>query len=180
VPPTRTARRLASLLAAATVACVAAAPPAAAATEVLDAACQHNASVTYSPGLTLTPRPVEAHATGTLSPCVSTQVTSGTMSTMATGTLSCLNGGFAGSLTFAWVTPSGGDATSVVTLSGQTAGGSLLAVGLTGTVTSGLFAGDSYAATFAADPLALLGCVTPAGMTSIMGTGTSTFVHPLP
>jgi hypothetical protein len=153
---------------------------AAATANIVDAACQHNASVTYSPGLTLIPQRVQARATGTLSPCLSAQVTSGTMATSATGTLSCLSGAFSGTLNFDWVTSSGGHAVSVVTLTGQTAGGSLLAAGLTGTVTSGLFVGDSYAATFAANPLALLNCALPGGMTSITGTGTSTFSHLVP
>jgi hypothetical protein len=151
-------------------------PAVATAAPAIDASCAHPATVDFSPGLTLTSQPTAITATGTLSTCVSSAVKSGTLSGGASSNaLSCTSGAVSGQLVFEWVTAAGTEARSVVTLSGQDAG--FLALAISGTVTSGLFAGDSYTVTFAANPLVFVSCLTPAGVTQFMGSAVSVFSH---
>jgi hypothetical protein len=151
------------------------APGVASAAPSVDATCVHPAALTFTPGLQLTPRPTQIHASGTLSTCVSSQVTSGTLAGDTTGSTSCTTGSITGQLLYQWHTTFGGEAHSTVTLSTEAAG--FLGAALTGTVTDGLFYGDTYTVSFSASPLQLLGCLSPDGLTQMSGVAASTFSH---
>jgi hypothetical protein len=158
-----------SALAAASSAGVAQAAP------TVDASCAHPATLTFTPGLHLATQATQIQAAGTISSCVSSQVASGSLSGQTTGNLSCLSGSVSGVLLFEWRTRTGGEARSVVTVADQSAG--FLGAGLSGTVTDGLFFGDTYTVAFTANPLALLGCISSQGLTQLSGPAVSTFSH---
>lgn len=153
--------------------CAAAAPSATAGSVPVDATCTHTASFAFTPGLGLAPKPTTFVASGSVATCVSSQVTSGTLSGGGSGNLSCLGGAASGTLVLTWTTPTGTTAQSVVTLDATSAG--LIGAGLSGTVTSGLFLGDTYTVTFAVNPLQVVRCVLPGGHES-QRTGD---VHPV-
>ena len=147
---------------------------------LLDAVCQANSAVTFTPGLKLAPQPVHELATATLAACVSSQVVRGTLSGDASGTLGCASGSINGVMTVDWVTTAGGTARSFVTMGGSgTQSSGSVGVAVSGTVTEGLFTGDQLSATFAANPLDLLRCMLPQGMTSTSGTAVVTLTRPL-
>ena len=89
--------------------------------------------------------------------------------------LSCTSGSVSGELRFDWITSAGLESTSTVSLSGANAG--FLSASLSGTVTSGLFTGDSYTIAFATNPLTFAGCLRPSGVTQFMGDAVSVFSH---
>ena len=145
---------------------------------LVDASCPQRGAIAFSPGLGLVPKPTDATVSGTLSSCVSAAVVGGTVAGAGAGTLGCTTGSVAGTLTFSWVTRAGGTAQSTVAVSStQTAGSTGLT--LTGTVTSGLFAGDDYTLTFVVNPLQLLQCFTARGMTTASVSAVGVFSRPL-
>jgi hypothetical protein len=149
-----------------------------AAAPLIDASCPHRGAISFNPGLGLVPKPTQATVGGTLASCVSGAVVGGTVAGAGSGTLGCTTGGVAGTLAFAWVTRSGGTAQSTVAISAtQTVGSTGLA--LTGTVTSGLFAGDDYTLTFVVNPLQLLQCFSAQGMTAVSVSAVGIFSRPL-
>ena len=175
----RRARALATT-ATAVLALAATAGPAAATDPVplLDAVCQANSAVTFTPGLKLAPQPVHELATATLAACVSSQVVRGS-ARRPSGTLGCASGSINGVMTVDWVTTAGGTARSFVTIGSGTQSSGSVGVAVSGTVTEGLFTGDQLSATFAANPLDLLRCMLPQGMTSTSGTAVVTLTRPL-
>jgi hypothetical protein len=94
---------------------------------------------------------------------------------VTTGNVSCLQTSSSGQLVFDWLTTGGGEDRSIVTVNSTNSG--LVGAVLAGTVTDGLFAGDTVTATFAANPLQFVGCVTPQGATQFSGTAGSVFTH---
>jgi hypothetical protein len=170
-------RRFALLVSiAASALATACAPGLASAAPTVDATCVHPAALTFTPGLGLTPQPTQIHASGTMPTCVSSQVTSGQLAGDTSGNTSCTTGSITGQLLYQWHTTSGGEAHSTVTLATQAAG--FLGAALTGTVTDGLFSGDTYTVSFSASPLQLLACLSPSGLTQMSGTAASIFSHP--
>ena len=145
---------------------------------VVDASCPQRGAITFNPGLGLAPKPTAATVDGTLTSCVSGAVVRGTVTGAGSGALGCATGSLAGTLVFSWVTRSGGAAQSTVAVrSTQTAGTTGLT--LTGTVTSGLFAGDVYTLTFVVNPLQLLQCFSSQGMTTASVSAVGVFSRPL-
>ncbi|MFF4344199.1 hypothetical protein ACFY00_30265 [Kitasatospora sp. NPDC001540] len=119
---------------------------------VLDTTCTppSSSTTTYSPPLTLTPQPSSSTLSYQFGPCVSLSqpaVTSGTSTrTNPASSRSCLDllGVSAGTLTITWNT--GQTSTLSVNVTSTRAGAALV-VTQTGTVTSGLFAGDTVVIT---------------------------------
>lgn len=114
---------------------------------VLDVTCLPPSSdlVTYNPALTTTPRNVAITATTTYGPCVSARVpglTSGSRTFQGTGSRSCLSLLSAGTETFT-ITWNTGQTSTVSVGKLVNVVGAALVVTFTGTVTSGLFAGDA-------------------------------------
>ena len=177
--PTRPVRRMGScVLAGGALAFAAMFPQVSDAAALVDASCPQRGTIGFSPGLGLVPKPTQATVSGTLSACVSGAVVGGTVAGAGSGTLGCTTGSVAGTLVFSWVTRSGGSAQSTVAVrSTQTVGSTGLT--LTGTVTSGLFAGDDYTLTFVVNPLQLLQCISPQGMTAVSVSAVGVFSRPL-
>ena len=163
-------RWMATILVAGAMCGAGAATASAATSAPVDAICTHTATFTFTPGLGLVAKPTVFTASGSIPTCASTQVTSGTLSGGGTGNLGCLGGSASGTLVFDWVTSTGGAARSEVTLDATSAG--LLGAGLSGKVTSGLFVGDTYTVTFAMNPLPLVSCALPGGLTQFSGQAT--------
>ena len=167
---------LVTLAALATTAAVIA-PGAQGALPSVDATCAGIQTITSTPGLTLKSQPITA-TTSANATCVAAHVRSVSMHGSAAGSLSCLGGSVSGLLEFDWVLASGGTATSVVTVSSSqraVIGGA----GLSGTVTDGLFAGDNVLVTFVQNPVSLLDCLSPSGLTTLKGAATIVFTSPL-
>ena len=145
---------------------------------LVDASCPQRGAITFSPGLGLVPKPTAATVNGTLTSCVSGAVVGGNVTGAGSGVLGCTTGSLGGTLEFSWVTRSGATAHSTVAVSStQTAGST--GVTLTGTVTSGLFAGDDYLLTFVVNPLQLLQCLSAQGMTGVSVAAVGVFSRPL-
>ncbi|GGY99290.1 hypothetical protein CP967_04235 [Streptomyces nitrosporeus] len=159
-------------------------PAGAASSSVLDATCTGGNTTTYQPGLTDTPATVTVQGTISMD-CVSTDLTTplllhGTITGGGTGTLSCalLQSPTSGSSTIVWTTVGGGSyATSAydytTSLSPGTSGTTVLT--LTGTVTSGLYAGDGILIATVFANLDLTACSSPTGLTSRSGVVTAEF-----
>ncbi|MFF0484955.1 hypothetical protein [Streptomyces sp. NPDC004435] len=126
-------------------------------------------TVTYSPGVTLTPASIAITDTQNLGACVSSDptITNGTTITSFTAVRSCLNLGAAGAgnLTITWNNAS----TSTLSLNfvTNTIGGSVVSTG-TGSVIAGKFAGDAAVIVYTGPVVNLLDCVGP-GITSRTG-----------
>lgn len=140
---------------------------------LLDVTCIPPSSVnaTYSPPLTNTPQASASSLSWQLGPCVSASVpdlTSGTHSAAnAPRERTCLEllGARSGTRTITWNT---GD-TSTLSMNGTTTVvGALLVVTYTGTVTSGLFAGDTVVATQTGPATDILLCTL--GLGTVSGT----------
>jgi hypothetical protein len=145
---------------------------------LVDASCPQRGTISFNPGLGLVPKPTQATVNGTLTSCVSDAVAGGTVTGAGSGALGCATGSVAGTLEFSWVTRSGAGAGSTVAVrSTQTAGSTGLT--LTGTVTSGLFAGDDYILAFVVNPLQLLQCVSAQGLRAVSVSAAGVFSRPL-
>jgi hypothetical protein len=150
---------------------VSAGPASARESGLLDVTCTppSSSSTSYSPPLTNTPQPSATSSSWQLGPCVSASVpglTSGAHSD--TGTLrprSCLELLGSGALTAA-VTWNTGD-TSMLSLNRTTTVvGAVMIVTMTGTVTDGLFTGDTVIATFTGPATDILLCTAGLGTVS--------------
>ncbi|WP_299538911.1 hypothetical protein [uncultured Streptomyces sp.] len=138
---------------------------------LLDVTCTppSSASVTYNPPLTNTPQVSSASLNWQLGPCVSTSVpalTSGTHSAVnPPRTRTCLEllNTAAETRTITWNT----GATSTLSLNRTTTvAGAVLVVTFTGTVTAGLFAGDTVVATQTGPATDILLCTLGLGSVS--------------
>jgi hypothetical protein len=151
---------------------------------LLDATCTGSNHVTYTPGLTNTAHTTTIQGRITLN-CVSANLSvpvliNGTISGGGTGSLSCavLEQATSGTSTVQWTNVLGasiGSSTYTYTssLSPGTSGTTVLT--LTGTVTSGLFSGDSVVIAVVLLNLDLNACNTEQGLTSRDGTVTAEF-----
>jgi hypothetical protein len=167
-PGRRAAALLGALALGATFALATASAPARAA--AADVTCTGSHSVSYSPGLLLSPQPVVATAHYVLAPCVSTDpgVTAGTSTVTLTNTISCLTLDSAGTgvLTLDWSNGRSSTFTfnrTVTHPAGQTV------VLATGAITGGEFAGDAATLTVASASVNLLACLAPPGITDSSG-----------
>lgn len=133
-----------------------------------------NQTVSFSPGVTLTPQNVSVTFNAALGLCVSLtqpQITSGTSSGNVTVALDCLDllSTTTGTQTFNW--NDGQSSTlsftrTVTNLNGQTV------LTLTGPITAGLFTGRTAVFVIVQPALNLLACQTPQGLTSQSGVAT--------
>jgi hypothetical protein len=139
-----------------------------------DVVCVGAETVTYEPGLLLTPQTVNVTVHGVLAPCTSSDpdITSGTYTQHFTTTLSCATvlGGLAATRIFKW---SDGQSSSfsynraINNVAGQTT------VTFTGTIGSGKFMGDTAIEQVVFVTLNALQCLTPPGLTTL-GPGPAT------
>jgi hypothetical protein len=141
---------------------------------VLDATCTGTNTTNYSPGLANTPRTVTVQGTITMT-CLRVVglPLHGTITGGGTGTLNCalLQTPSSGSSTIAWTMLGAPHATSTYTYTSTVspgASGTTVLI-LTGTITSGLFQGDTLVMTTVYANLDLLACSTPSGLTSRSG-----------
>ncbi|MFF4987011.1 hypothetical protein ACFY19_07465 [Streptosporangium saharense] len=137
---------------------------------VLDVTCVPPSSdlVTYDPALTVTPRNVAITATTTYGPCVSAGVpglTSGSRTFQGTGSRSCLSLLSTGTETFT-ITWNTGQTSTVSVSKIVNVVGAALVVTFTGTVTSGLFAGDAVLQTVTGPSAGITLCTLGLGTVS--------------
>jgi hypothetical protein len=133
-----------------------------------DVLCAGTETVTYQPGLLLTPQTVNVTVNGILAPCTSSDrhITSGTYLQHFTTTLSCstLLGGLAATRVFNW---SDGESSTfsynraINDVGGQTT------VTFTGTIVSGKFEGDTAIEQVVFVTLNTLQCLAPPGVTAL-------------
>ena len=147
----------------------------------LDGTCLGSVTLNFSPPATdaSSPGPLTTSTgSGTITTCVVTDggATTGTFSYILTGNLTCLSAqDISGTLDIAWT----GGATSHATVTGLvmslgSAGG---AAGLSATITTGRFTGDTAVIANVRDPLALITCLTT-GLAQATGTTSLTFTSP--
>jgi hypothetical protein len=162
-------RRLILALAALTAVAALLTPVAPASAGLLDVTCTPPSSdlATYSPPLTSTPQTVTATVTTQYGPCVSVSqpaVTSGSRTITLTGTRDCLEllNVTSAILTITWNTG------QTSTITGNRVGnvvGAVIVFTITGTVTSGLFAGDTVVQTITGPATDILLCT--AGLSTV-------------
>ncbi|WP_330181442.1 hypothetical protein OHB26_34515 [Nocardia sp. NBC_01503] len=137
----------------------------------LDLTCTPPSSetVTYNPPVTMTPQPTTATVSTVFGPCVSATnpaVTAGSRSLTAPLTRSCLqllDSGGPYLVTITWNTGQ----TSTLTLNRVTnVAGAVITVTQTGTVTGGLFSGDTVVMTATAPSTDVLNCTLGLGTVS--------------
>jgi hypothetical protein len=146
----------------------------------LDGTCLGSVTLNFSPAATLAAPPGPATSStgsGTISTCVVTDggASTGTFTYALTGNLTCLSAqNITGILDIAWAggAASHGTVTGLVTSLGSLGG----AAGLTATITTGRFTGDTVTIANIRDPLALLACVTT-GLSQASGTTSLTFTN---
>ncbi|MBB5866682.1 hypothetical protein F4553_000061 [Allocatelliglobosispora scoriae] len=134
---------------------------------LLDVTCTPPSSETtaYSPPLTATVVPIAIQATTIYSPCVSATVpglTSGVRTTNITRPSSCTSLLAAGTTTFT-ITWNTGQTSTITANTTATVAGAALIVTFTGTVVSGLFAGDSVLQTVTTPAVSYLLCTLGLG-----------------
>jgi hypothetical protein len=135
------------------------------------------AAATFSPGLTLAPQQVTDQVQATTTSCASATVARGSVSGAGSGRFACTGGAITGQLVFEWVTRSGAEARSVVAV-GNTAGPPSENAVLSGKVVGGLFLGDDVRIAFQINPLQLVRCLLPGGLTSESGSAVADFSPP--
>jgi len=133
-----------------------------------DVVCVGTETVTYEPGLSLTPQTVNVTVHGILAPCTSSdpEITSGTYVQHFTATLSCVTlvSGLAATRVFNW---SNGRSSSfsynraINDVAGQTT------VTFAATIVSGKFAGDTAIQQVVFVTPNVLQCLTPPGLTAL-------------
>jgi hypothetical protein len=166
--PVRCARRLVAGVATVLVACglVLAAPAASASTELLS--CGGTGSNTYEPGVTNTPRTITVHSEAHYQPCTGTSdITSGHYELTATGTASCIGGGFSITFTITWDTGETSSVTAVGILVLRPA--NEIVVLYQGTVTAGTFMGATVRQTATLLNTTPEQCFTASGVTGTSG-----------
>jgi hypothetical protein len=147
----------------------------------LDGTCVASITLNFSPPATDAPSPGPASTStgsGTISTCVFTGggATSGTFTYTLTGNLTCLSASnIAGTLDISWAdaTQSHATVTGLVTSLGSAGG----AAGLSATIATGRFAGDTITIANIRDPLALLECLI-SGLAQATGITSLTFTQP--
>ena len=139
--------------------------------DALDVTCLPTSSQTasFSPPLTLTPKPTTVTASTQYGPCTSTSVpglTSGSRSaTIPYPALSCLDLLNSAPLTFT-ITWNTGQTSTISGSTTVTTAGAALVVTITGNVTAGLFAGDSVVQTITGPSTAVTLCTLGLGTVS--------------
>ncbi|QFZ20889.1 hypothetical protein [Saccharothrix syringae] len=169
-----TGRLRALLVAAALTTSLPALAPAATA-DPLDLTCAGTETVTYSPGLLLTPTPQTIGVNHVLAPCIPATVpgpTSGTTSASVQRTASCLDLAEPGTgqTTITWNT--GQSSTFTYNRTVTNIGGNAVTT-LTGAITSGLFTGDAAVSVITGPTINPLDCLHP-GLTRRTGVVTLT------
>jgi len=156
------------IVVAAAVATAVSAPIGTAQADPLDMQCGGTLTVTWSPGLTLTPADQTVTTNEIDAPCVSAsvpEITAGFTGVTIHATQSCLTTlePGSGAKTFTWNTGQ----TSVFSFNRTvTIVGGNTVVTLTGAISQGLFAGDSAVEVLTGPALNTLQCLTPPGITS--------------
>ncbi|TDT39967.1 hypothetical protein EV562_103338 [Streptomyces sp. BK208] len=130
-------------------------------------------STSYTPGLTLTtPAPlVDVQSSGTLGPCVSTdlQHTAGTYTFHGSGNLNCLGGGSAGTGKIDWADPATQPSRFTYTSSLALRPDGTTVLVATGPITQGDYTGHTIVNTVVITSLDLLACTTTGGLTTTSG-----------
>lgn len=142
---------------------------------VVDLQCTGSQTLSYSPGLTLTPQAVTVSGSGSFSCPLSSDpaISTGSFTVGPVGaTLGCALTGGSGTFAYTWNT---GQVSTVSATSVVTANLGVVVVTSTGTVVSGPFAGDTAVFTWTGSSPGLLDCLTPAGVTQYSGPTTLTF-----
>lgn len=133
--------------------------------------CLGTEAITYTPGLKLTPQQVSLDAHGTLGPCVSTagsDFSGGQIAFSGSGELSCSVGGSSsGTATVSWLGGEKSRFTYQGAVSLRPDGVTVLV--LTGSVTSGAFAGESVVNTIILASADLTACLSTQGLTNTSG-----------
>jgi hypothetical protein len=136
----------------------------------IDLICPGFASNTYSPGITFTPQQIHVESTNVFGPCVSLShpnIASGGSHATSSGTLSCVVGSLSGSMVFQWNTGENSSASFtaaiVVRPGGETVGDYM------GTITGGVFNGDTFNFTATIFNTVPLQCLSPGGITGTAG-----------
>ncbi|MFI1524031.1 hypothetical protein [Kitasatospora cineracea] len=142
---------------------------------LLDVTCTppSHSTTTYSPPLTATPQPVSGSVVTDWSSCLSASTpgltsgtSTGTLATVARSCLSLLTPG-TDTLTITWNT--GASSTLTLKRTSTIAGASLITT-LTGTVASGLFAGDTVAGTVVGPATDITLCTLGLGTVSTLNS----------
>ncbi len=151
-------------------------PVGTAAADPLDLVCAGTQTVTYSPGLTLVPTSQTITVQAIYSPCVSASqpaVTAGQAGVTTHEVRSCLDVAEPGGATRFITWNTGQTSTFLYNAIVNTVGGNTV-VTLTGTITAGLFAGDSAVQVIVGPTLDTLSCLIPPGITSRFSVTTLT------
>ncbi|MFI6504421.1 hypothetical protein [Nonomuraea typhae] len=125
---------------------------------------------TYSPGLTLTPRPVSFTAHGTLATCVSPshpQLRGASFTSTGMGTASCVAGSVSNTTVYRWNTGQSSTVKGSLAVNAKPNGTTVLV--LIGTVTSGLFQGATVTQTKVLANTELAACATAEGLKTVSG-----------
>lgn len=165
------ARCVSGVAAVAACGLVLASPAASASTELLS--CGGTGSNTYQPGVTNTPRTITVHSEADYQPCAGTSgITSGHYQLAASGTVSCLGGGF----TITWNTGQ----TSTITAVGIPVlrPANEIVVLYQGTLTAGTFAGATVLQTATLLNLTPEQCFTSEGVTGTSGPAAIVITRP--
>lgn len=145
----------------------------------IDATCTSSGTMSFAPGLRLSPSRQTFSGTGTYFPCVSTKVLKGTWAGKGSGILSCTGGSADMTIEVDWTRLNGQAAHSTIEVEATVVGGDGGAALVTeGMVASGLFAGDTYSAVFDAVGLDVLDCLNEDGVQNAIGVGTAIFSKP--
>ena len=133
-----------------------------------DLTCTGTSTMTFQPGLLLTPQTVAVTTNEILSPCesVNTAITSGTSDRGVTQTLSCATvlAGVPRTITYQW---SNGESSVVSYNIATNDVGGQTTITATGTVVSGIFAGDTAVEQTVFVTPGALQCLTPPGLTAL-------------
>ncbi|HEX9545691.1 MAG TPA: hypothetical protein VF942_00045 [Acidimicrobiales bacterium] len=153
--------------------------PAAGAASV-DVTCAGTETVTYDPGLLVTPQTVHVTVTAILAPCSSSDssITAGNYVESFNATLSCstIFSGRAGTRVFNW---SNGQTTTFAFNRALNDAGGQTTVTFTGYITSGEFHGDTAVEQVAFATPSTLQCLAPPGLTSLgPGPAVVNITHP--
>jgi hypothetical protein len=134
----------------------------------VDVTCAGTETVTYQPGLLLTPQQVQVVVTGILAPCRSSDagITTGNYTESFTTTLSCatLFSGRTGTRVFHW--SNGRSSTFSFNRAINNVGGQTT-VTFTGDIVSGEFAGDTVVEQVTFVTPSTLQCLAPPGLTTL-------------
>lgn len=137
--------------------------------------CVSDTEVHYSPGLTLTPRPVDIRTDGTLSPCVGDgSITAGTYGSNPSGVRSCVDllAPGTGTSTYRWNGGTFGFSTVSFNRTVTLVGGTIVTTE-TGTIVAGDFLGASTLFV-TAGPHNPLECLSEPGIETLHTNGTLT------